>query len=60
MILDRAQEILNAKETIPVVHKGTPIWIERVNSKDNTVLVTGETGQYTVNVTELVEQEVYQ
>jgi H-type small acid-soluble spore protein len=60
MILDRAQEILNLKKTVPVVHKGAPIWIERVNPKDNTVLVTGETGQYTVNVTELVEQVFHQ
>ncbi|MFT9494419.1 H-type small acid-soluble spore protein [Anaerosolibacter sp.] len=60
MILDRAQEILNSKETIPVSYKGTPIWIERINPKDQTALVTGETGQYTVNVTELIEQELYQ
>jgi H-type small acid-soluble spore protein len=56
MILDRAQEILKAKETIRVSHKGTPIWIEELNPADQTALVTGDTGQYTVNVTELIEQ----
>ncbi len=56
MIVDRAQEILNSEETIRVSHKGTPIWIEKLNPADQTALVTGDTGQYTVHVTELIEQ----
>ncbi|MBB6216915.1 H-type small acid-soluble spore protein [Anaerosolibacter carboniphilus] len=56
MILDRVQQILSSEETIPVTHKGTPIWIEKLNPMNQTALVTGKTGQYTVDITELIEQ----
>lgn len=58
MDIQRARQILQADETISVLHNGAPIWIERVGSKDNTVMVSpvhGRGGVKEVPVTELVE-----
>lgn len=39
MDIQRARQILYADETITVLHNSSPIWIESLSSKDNTVMV---------------------
>jgi len=58
MDIQRARQILYADETITVLHNGSPIWIESLSSKENTVMVwpmEDRGGIREVPVTELVE-----
>lgn len=58
MDIQRAQQILNAKETITVLHRGLPIWIESVVPEDNAAMIKplgGGKGAAEVPVAELVE-----
>ena len=58
MDIQRAQQILNAEETITVLHHGSPIWIENVFPEDDTAMVkplNGGEGVWVVPVAELIE-----
>ncbi|WP_227762680.1 H-type small acid-soluble spore protein [Zhaonella formicivorans] len=55
----RAQEILNSPETFEVLYQGLPVWIEYLNSANQTALVTSDFlpgGSSTVPVEQLVEE----
>lgn len=58
MNFNRAKEILDSPETITVVYNGSPIWIEDLDPKKQTALVSSETltnGMITVPVENLQE-----
>jgi len=58
MDIQRARQILDADETITVLHNGSPIWIESISSKDNTAMVwpmEDRGGVREVPIAELVE-----
>ena len=51
MNTERAMEIYNAKETIPVHMDGKPVWIEKVDETSGTATVQIESNpQHTHNV----------
>lgn len=53
----RVEEIINSPESIEVLYKDNPIWIEKFNSGESTahVKVLGSTKQMDVPVDDLVE-----
>ncbi len=58
MDFSRAQQILNSKDTIEVLHNGSSVWIESLSAGNNTATVRtmDERGMAReVNVTELIE-----
>lgn len=58
MDIQRAQQILNAEETVTVLHRGSPIWIESVVLEDNAAMVKPLDGGKRVTkapVAELIE-----
>lgn len=59
MDFKRAQQIINAEETIDVFLDGSPVWIESLSPGDNTAMVTpvnGVGGVKEVPVKSLVEK----
>lgn len=58
MNISRAQEILNAEKTIDVKLDGVPVWIDKVDSSTDSVIVhvvNQPSNQKTVSVQELRE-----
>lgn len=58
MDMHRARQIVDAEETIEVLHAGSPVWIERLKPENNTAVVKPLDARGTareVPVTELVE-----
>ena len=58
MDIQRAQQIINSRETIDVLHNGLPVWIEGVTPGKNTARIRNLKGTETtreVPVAELIE-----
>ncbi|SFG83843.1 small acid-soluble spore protein H (minor) [Desulfotomaculum arcticum] len=58
MDVQRAQQIINSRETIEVLHNGLPVWIEGVTPGSNTAKVRslhGKEATLEVPVAELME-----
>ncbi|MFZ5968552.1 MAG: small, acid-soluble spore protein, H family [Bacillota bacterium] len=56
MLYSRAQEILNSPQRFTVLYQGNPIWIESLNPKDKSALITDDSSQITVPVDALLEK----
>lgn len=57
MQYSKAEEILNSPKTIEVLYEGVPVWINSLNSKEQTAKVTlGDSKKIIdVHVSELIE-----
>ncbi|WP_027365790.1 H-type small acid-soluble spore protein [Desulfotruncus alcoholivorax] len=58
MDVQRVQQIINSRETIEVLHNGTPVWIEGVTPGKNIAKIRslqGKEATREVPVTELIE-----
>lgn len=57
----RAVEILKSPKTFEVLYEGTPIWIESLNSEQNTAIISSgdfNQGKKNVSVGQLVESQI--
>lgn len=55
MNYEKAQQILKSPDTIEVLYKGKPVWIESLNPANETASVSGDHGTETVSVQDLIE-----
>lgn len=55
MIYEKAQQILKSPDTVSVLYKGKPVWIESLNPGNETATVSGDRGTMTVPVQDLIE-----
>ncbi|MFZ5633857.1 MAG: H-type small acid-soluble spore protein [Bacillota bacterium] len=55
MDYERAQQILRSEQTIEVLHRGEPVWIESLNPHNLTASVSAGEKTFTVPVQELIE-----
>lgn len=58
MDYNRARDILGSPDTIQVLYRGRPVWIENLDPEGQTASVSTDTETFTVSVSELNEGKV--